>query len=358
MKKGVIELQFHWVFVVIVGAIILLFFANIIFKQKEVTEEKFSADVLFSMNSILTGAIISPSTLHSIDSPGKDVRFDCDSYSVGTLRRTVGRDVVFSPDLLRGRKIIPWALSWESPYKVTNFLFLTTDNVKYVVVNNPLETFEEFEIYGELNITKQLVDFEDIQTLQDTNNYKVKFIFFNELPSTIAAATISDLGIAEADITAVNIVPHYAVFDGTTYEHGEIDFYRVSGGRFVLDSTKPFLRMPSVYGAIFAEDAANYDCSMKKAFRRLGLVTDLYIKRNDFLFERYNNMLSSNCEYYYRDEIPGDATVIPGAKFYFKEIKSYSADFTEETVFNLHESSKGLKQRNSEAKLASCPLIY
>ncbi len=39
-KKGAIEIQFNWLFVLIVGAVILIIFSGIIIKQKNISVEK------------------------------------------------------------------------------------------------------------------------------------------------------------------------------------------------------------------------------------------------------------------------------------------------------------------------------
>ena len=39
-KKGIIEIQFNWIFVLVVGAIILVFFFGFVQKQKSFAEEK------------------------------------------------------------------------------------------------------------------------------------------------------------------------------------------------------------------------------------------------------------------------------------------------------------------------------
>ena len=55
-KKGVIEVQFNWVFIIIIGAVIIAFFVNMSMKQKGVSEEKLSVTIAEHMKTILTGA--------------------------------------------------------------------------------------------------------------------------------------------------------------------------------------------------------------------------------------------------------------------------------------------------------------
>lgn len=333
MKKAVVEVQFHWIFILIVGAIILLFFTTIILKQKAVSEERLSVDVLNSMDSILTGAIISPQTLHSIDAPNVDIEFTCEDYSIGRFSKTLGKYVVFSPDLLRGREIMPWALPWDTPYRVTNFLFLTTDNLKYVVVDNPSETLDNV-IYEELKVTKQLVS--NMDAVKPTNNYKIKFIFFDG--GDLNTFTVPDLGILDKDITAINIKPN-----PSAQKFGEIDFYKKQGAYFADKKTSYYLTNASLYGAIFAQDKEAYECVMEKALERLNLVTRLQKARAQEL----TGYVSNPCPALYNS-----------AAGTMDNLLLYSGEFTEQSIGGLYANSQDLIRLNLAAQLKSCPLIY
>ena len=55
-KKAQIQVTFNWVYILIAGAVILLFFIGIVVKQKAVSEENLATDVVRVMESIFTGA--------------------------------------------------------------------------------------------------------------------------------------------------------------------------------------------------------------------------------------------------------------------------------------------------------------
>jgi len=54
-KKAIVEAQLTWVFVLIVGAVILLFFIGIAQKQKEIADMKSSALLKGLQNSLKQG---------------------------------------------------------------------------------------------------------------------------------------------------------------------------------------------------------------------------------------------------------------------------------------------------------------
>ena len=137
-KKAMIEIQFHWIFILIVGAVILLFFATMIYRQKTVSETGISADVLVNLESIISGSMISTKTLNLLDIPkGTEISYkDCNQYEVGPYNKQTGTIVMFAPKKIAGRKLVTWALDWNVPYRVTNFLYLTSDDVRYILVDD------------------------------------------------------------------------------------------------------------------------------------------------------------------------------------------------------------------------------
>ena len=77
-KIAQISIQFSWIFILIAGAIILLFFTSIIYKQKDISEQKLSASVLNQLETILTSSGLSSGTINAIDTPQLELGFLCD----------------------------------------------------------------------------------------------------------------------------------------------------------------------------------------------------------------------------------------------------------------------------------------
>src|SRR3989344_3370187 len=79
-KKGQIEVTFNWVYVLIAGAVIILFFVGIAVKQKASSERALSSDVVRIMESIFTSAGVSEKTKNIIDVSGLSeytLQFSC-----------------------------------------------------------------------------------------------------------------------------------------------------------------------------------------------------------------------------------------------------------------------------------------
>lgn len=137
-KKGVVEVQFNWVFIVIIGAVILIFFVSMSMKQKGVSEQKLSVTIAEHMKTILTSAEVTEKSVNLITVPGKDIKYDCGSgFSVSSMASFSPR-IIFTPSLLKSQsqKLITWSLDWNVPFRVANFLYVTSPEVLYILVHD------------------------------------------------------------------------------------------------------------------------------------------------------------------------------------------------------------------------------
>src|SRR3989344_8866855 len=133
-KKGQIEVTFNWVYVLIAGAVIILFFVGIAVKQKASSEKTLSGDLVRIMESIFASAGASEKTKNIIDVSGLadyTFQFSCnDGVSEFSLKDTESQrrqnaiDPIFSPAEIKTTQLILWSLPYKLPFKVTDFLFI------------------------------------------------------------------------------------------------------------------------------------------------------------------------------------------------------------------------------------------
>src|SRR3989338_5974677 len=171
-KRGAIEVQFNWIFILVAGTVILLFFGTIIMKQRAAAEEKLSASLLTDLDSIITGSMVSKNAFNFISIPKKEINFmDCDFYYIGKkneenakLKRDIKEKIIFAPDLIKGTRLTIWTLPWEIPYRVTNFLYLTSPEVRYIIVYSGSDAFAK-EIENFLPPAKTIIDEEEFNVM-------------------------------------------------------------------------------------------------------------------------------------------------------------------------------------------------
>ncbi len=342
-KNGVTELQFNWIFILIAGAIIVVFFFNIIAKQKEFSDIRISSSIITKLESILTGAQVSTGTVNVIDIPKIDIEFECNKYSIVPIPKSTKGNVIFSPGLLKGKRLITWALDWNLPYRVTNFLYLTDPEFRYVIVNNSWGLGKQVydELPGEMN--KELIDENNFQAFTDKNNYKVKFIFFENINSSV----LSKLGqMPDEDVTAVNINATTAILDA-----GTIQFLQKNGTSWKEKGATYYLKKESLFGAIFADDVEMYDCVMKKAFKKLNLVTKIYLERSKKLEKYYG--IYDKCSISHNRAV----TELD----YMEDVANQNSDNFPNVLGSMDailEYNNFIKQENQRMELFSCAFIY
>lgn len=301
-KKAQASVPFQWIFILIAGTIILIFFVNIVMKQKDISEKKISMQILNDLGPIIAGAGASQfDTVNEIDIPKTSISFVCDKtgyseYSItGTgMHEDTSTEIIVSPNEIKGKKMITWTLPWDMPFKADNFLILTSDDVKYIFVyDNELEPLKErieAELPKQEHINYIFVKTNELADIEDYQNYKIRFVFVGSLNPESAQLPEFVKKMPDYDVSAVKI------------SEGKIQYYRkkgnsltAEGGDVQLYSSEFSIKDPALYSAIFAEDAEYYECVLRKAFRRLSFVAELYSGK----IKELKNGYTGNCQYFY-----------------------------------------------------------
>ncbi len=362
-KKAQLAIPFHWIFILIAGALILLFFITIVFKQKAVAEEKLSVELISSIEEIFTGSGVGEEeAIHVIDIPKTEFSFICEEetgiseYSIKDtgIPRQTPTEIMFSPDLVKGKELIIWSLPWSMPFKISNFLMVSSSDVRYIIYYNPVaEDFAQqikFDMPDPLNV--DLI--KQGQPIGDKKNYKVKFIFINVDPTTIDLSSLRKT--PAKDVSAIKIESDYIQF----YERKANNFHLMY--EFVNPSQASVIYLPAYnekdamyYAAIFAEDADQYRCNLKKILKRLSLVAEIYKERTVYLIDHYEETDPEGiCQLLYSTK--GFDSLISAADSCFEDLDPASC-YYQEFVDSI-EGNLGIKERNIRLQDNGCLLIY
>ncbi|MBW2996270.1 hypothetical protein KY332_03145 [Candidatus Woesearchaeota archaeon] len=336
-QKAQVSAQFAWIFILIAGAIILIFFTSIVYKQREISDTKLSETILNKLETIITGAALSPGTSQPIDMPEAEILFVCDEegYSTMSVKRATPKEipsqVIFAPDILKGVQITSLALPWQTPFKSTNFLYLSAPNIKYVFINPDTLTAQEILDEWRLDFIKQ-----EVESLDDINAEgfeKIKLIFFQGEQDTLFLP--ESLQPKKLGVTAITITPN------------KVDFYKKQGEILVKDAPRGYNTLPhsdlaTRFGAIFSQDLTSYECNMKKALKKLSLVSEIYAARESSL-----NSSIPGCKYYYINQISNLIS-------YLDLCNLEPAD----CLTQLKEYTAPIQQQQDSLIRHSCPEIY
>lgn len=338
-KKG-FEMQFNWIFVLVAGAVILLFFAFIIVRQKDVSELSAKVTVLKSIGSIITSASVSTDTTGLKNIPNSNIEIGCNRVSLGSgASKQYQNLVLFAPNILKGSNLIWQTNSFSIPYRATNLLFLTNSQVRYIIIGDtPLAREVNKSLSSYLN-----KEFNPILTsIKNEGDSKVMFIIFNNMnPTTDFVSTIEKFkNIPDLDVTAIKIKGDSSL--------GETKFYRKKGNTFDAKEKSYYLTKPGLLGAIYSDSKEDYECGMKNVFSRLVFVNDIYASKLSEL------IINSK---------PICVDLFQKAKGQLRHIRdsfeeAISKEFNMEIFENIINYGQSLISYNKDLQKISCPSIY
>lgn len=335
-SKKAFEIQFNWIFVLVAGAAIILFFTIIAIKQKNVSESSGKAAMLKSIQSIITSASITTDTIKIIDLPNSDIEVGCNRVAVGGILSQYQKLILFAPGLLKGGKIITQTLAFSVPYRAVNLLYITSDQVRYIIIGDN-DIAKEVNRSLPSSLRKDFYKPGDINKIKNENNYMVRFAV-----SGLDANSLNDIvkkfeKIPDTDVTAVRI--------SGDLSKGDIEFYQKSKDKFSKAGESKYIAKSSLAGAVYSDTLESYGCNMQNAFSRLNLVTKIYIERTNKLMAEGGPQ--TQCTQFYSNALNN-----------FNTILSASSNFEASNIDIIADAAKSLASENKNAQINSCASIY
>lgn len=353
-KKAQTQVQFQWVFVLIAGAIILAFFVSLSVWYKSNQELKLEDTVVLKLKSLFTTAMESPRTAMPLQIPEMNIKFSCDfsscgghscasEFSGGGVSSAIETDVLFAHTNLKSNMLVTWSLPWAVPFPVTNFLYVTNDKMRYILIHS-MDT-DDIRLAGLVNdelqqnsyLNKQFISQEELNSLENFNEDFVRIVYFgNTLPTSLRAEL--EALYAGNDFDILQVYWDAANGPGTADEN--------TGDLLFDGETSPmyYAGIPQLIGAIFSPSGSVYQCNMFKTVFKLLTVATNY--RNAARY--YETALPPDkqyCNAYYVAMIDSLDTIISEA--------GASADFEE-----MGPQIQNLKDTNNNLVIKDCPRLF
>lgn len=340
-KKGTIEIQFNWIYIAVVGVILLTIFLNIAGGIRKGAQQQLAIEAVNIFDEIFTSLQGSEKTEHSITLPGLELELAsddevCNYYSIKDSdfgRRSTEYLPVFGPDLIK-KEILSYSIGWDIPFRTNYFLYLTSPEIAYVYVGQGLDIID---LYDEMpdHLTKEKV--EDTIEFVNQNYYKVKYISYTELDNADVSRSVGKL--KNKEVTAIYI----------NANEKSITFYEKDGD--VLSEIKKsyYIDDATLFGAIYSDNLGTYECNLKKAILRANKISDMLMKRID-------KITSSNLLPICESEISS-----------YNQAKTLLTQLRAETKTTLINKNKidsfnsiksDLQNINSNLNRKSCPTVY
>ncbi len=374
-RKGQVEVQFNWIFVLIIGAIILGFFVSIAVKQQSVSQTQSGSDFFTALDKELVGASAEAGKTQVVTISNTNLHFDCvpsvDSCSCGFYTGSTrgssniydaGDLLIFSPDYIKGNTILLSSMAWNYPFRISNFLFILSPQEKYLMENDANgigsmlfnNTPPQTMVVDNKNVKtfdKALFNPADSTTIPPLSGYyKVKFIFTSTDPTTfIIPPDVQKL--SPGDVTAIMINgplddPNSVVF----YEMNPSDtehFEQVGNSSLVGDAT--------VYAALFSNDLNTYACMMNRAFKDYEVVSKIYAQKQQNYFGLFQGPLAgdprnSTCLTSYDSTYLVDIYTAAGGFNFFQPEQGMKGRIADDVNTFVHENENAIQE--------GCPQMY
>ncbi len=333
-NKGQMQIQFNWVYVALVGVIILAIFINIASGIKKSSKTQLEIDAINYFDEIFTSVKASENTESNISLPGMELEIradkdDCNSYTIKGSSlggRSTEFTSLFSPHIIK-KRVLSYSLGWDMPFRVNYFLYLTSPDFAFVSLGK-----SNLDLPGHLT-------FEEVDNSEDyinQNYYQIRFFSFSKDPGRMYL----DSSLANLDndkVTALYIKKndHTIVF----YEKN-IDSFEKTGETYFFDE-------PSLIAALYSENIGSYECNIMKAVKRLNKISEI-LKQRVELIKKSKRMPICLSSYY--DEASGLLDELIRASKMQKLTKS-----SVEEIISIRDRLKSL---NTKINKRSCPTIY
>lgn len=338
-KRGVIEVQFNWILVLIIGAVILMLFSGIIMRQKNISETSKNVQLLNNLDAIFSGSEASSGTVNIVKLPDARIEFRCNRYSIGKLSKQFDVMNVFPPSVFEGGRLISMTLDFSMPYRITNLVYATSPKYRYIFIGGddaikmermmPNETFSgTFSTLGEARYDGEK---------------KARLVFFDDslINGNIIPFNLEDyIRLPDSDVTALKV-------EGSI-ESGAIEFFRKQNDRFIKIGTSSYIGKESLLGAIFSDSPEIYSCVMDNVFEKINIAAQVYKGKIRGIRSSYSES-SDRCS-----ALLGSAYTLEN----IDKMLAASSDFTSSNSDEIISAAKSLQSQNKQAQLQSCAVIY
>ncbi len=289
-KNAVASSIFKYIFALVAGFLILLFFIKFAGNMTGTQEELSNAEVGFTVDDSLTALSVSEDQKESIpeDPWPSPIEFNIGKGSTcGKLSSSSysypSEKIIFSPSKLKGTQIQAWTQTWYYPFKISNFFFLSNKNSKYYLVSES-NTGEVSEFIRSIDSTTLPTDtIEHIPT-----SFGVESITKNQVAGMINAA-----GGRYAFVKFIFFNTHSNIPQDSAVRYAEIGYADCEWdkndedcrGSVMFQGTKKsfFIGKPMFYGAIFADDFEDYTCQLSRIYKSIDIISGFYSEKAGLL---------------------------------------------------------------------------
>ncbi|MGV8086306.1 MAG: hypothetical protein ACP5N1_01620 [Candidatus Woesearchaeota archaeon] len=364
-KKGIIDVQFNWIFILIAGVVIFAFIIGIVFSQKNYAEKQSDIQLSNQITTLLKGKHQTADVYSEINFPSNTMNFQCEltgnnsyfTFKIANANRVeLPIEVMFAPREITTNKLVVWTQQFDIGFPVTVFSYISSPDLIILIIDDETNTAviepdlnvitpdnsdQSYTSYAKIlndsipsNITHKIISLSELGQYNNYNNKKI--VCFKDTCNP-------------TDMTDYNYISVYPYISTGTdlqtqlFGHGNITFHRKGPISNVnAEVIRPYITKAGLFGAIFSDASDYYVCQMSRAISHYNMQVDLTERRLTLIEKAMNNTCNAKI----------NATINNNIKNYKNATLNY------QNLTNLYNNIAKLDIRNSDLTLSSCPKIY
>lgn len=326
LRKAQIEVSFNWIFVLIAGGAILIFF--IMIANRQISEDVCKTSNIISqrLESLLSAIQQNPEGVQIQDDLKAEIEFSCmedgHTYTVKGCGKKAYLDsqIVFSPKTVGDSKTIAWTQLYGTPYPVVQALYFSDEKTQYIFETDTRDYYQKFPEQFE----KKLLTQGEIESMEDEGFRKYIII-------TKPQTTLNLYSSVQKKSTIIRVGDNRLEF--------------IYGGDYSNAVSVPYSNEVTMFGGIISGDDALYRCSMEKLMQLSKIVGEINLERTGLLAQTENE----KCKLFFISDLP----------------QGYIRDIIDSSIYNpgvdytsLRETTTSLYNINRDMARSNCPTIY
>ncbi|MEK6916329.1 MAG: hypothetical protein AABW92_01165 [Nanoarchaeota archaeon] len=339
LKKAEISLQFNWIYIIVVGSIILISGFAVVSNIKKTSINELILDLKLYLDTIINDIQLDKESEHTVMLPDIEIEFECNSFSIKDSEYSsisLLDNILFSPNIIK-RTLLGYSLHWNIPFTTEFFSYITSPNVKYAFLDS--EHSRTLMDILPNNTNKELAA--QYKDYNEEKNYKVRYINFGNLPQDFSFGDFRYIDDGDVSILKINIIENEDSFPDSI---GKITYYKKEDNSLRNIGEINFLDKATLMASIYSEIPEIYNCNLEKSFKKLNIMATI---KMDKLTEYSNNPHLSSCPYEQAIDNLNNMILLTSN---VKTDQNY--------VTQVYDLSKSIEKENKLLQRLSCPQIY
>ncbi|MEM4396299.1 MAG: hypothetical protein QXR30_01415 [Candidatus Woesearchaeota archaeon] len=299
-RKAQIELGINWIFILVAGGLIIIFFLAIALTQQKSSEKEISTYLIDSLYQSMTTGLLSERYYNELPKLGN---FDYNAICLENLAvfyfNKVKKDVsflFFSPTYAKQGDAIIWGIKWKISYPLSNIIYLTFTTNKIIIINESTLTKicnNLKDYFHEKANVKCVNSFDVNQIKSELQKENIDSLTVVSTRDTLTIQNLSDaVSLVKRKINPKNL--RIIVVNSTNLDRGEVSFILNNG-----QSSYKFLHYSELIGAIVSGDPNFYSCMLRRRARINQIIIQIYLNK----VNRLKEISSSSCASIYSGQL-------------------------------------------------------